>query len=134
MILLIFSLGSGNIVLRPLLGTLVLANEIIGWAGNILSYSRLFALGLATGTIAMSFNQIATMTSSSLPIYIGIPLMIAILLFGHALNIALNLIGAMVHTTRLQFVEFFGAFFEGGGKAFVPLQRTTKYVFDADKA
>jgi len=127
-------MGSGNIIVRPILGALIVANEIIGWASNILSYSRLFALGLATGIIALSFNKIAGMAADSLPVFIGIPLMLFVLIFGHALNLGINLIGAMVHTARLHFVEFFGNFFEGGGVAFKPLKRQTKYVFDADKA
>ena len=131
--ILVFSMGSGNIIVRPLLGLLIVANEIIGWASVMLSYSRLFALGLATGIIALSFNQIALMAFEGLPIFLGIPAMLAILLFGHALNLGLNFIGALVHTARLHFVEFFGRFYEGGGRAFVPLRRKGHYVFDSKK-
>lgn len=130
---LVFSMGSGNIFVRPLLGILIVANEIIGWASIVLSYSRLFALGLATGIIAMSFNQIAGMAYGALPILLGIPAMLLIILLGHTLNLGLNFIGALVHTARLQFVEFFGRYFEGGGKAFTPLKRQTVYLFDPSK-
>ncbi len=130
LVVLIFSMGSGNFFLRPVLGTLILANEIIGWASNLLSYSRLFALGLATGIIAFSFNQVAATVGEMMPTPVAIPVMIIVILIGHSLNIALNFIGALVHTARLQFVEFFGRFFEGGGKRFSPLTRKSVYLFD----
>lgn len=129
LILLVFTMGSGNIFIRPILGLLILANEIIGWASNLLSYSRLFALGLATGIIAMSFNQVAATMGEMLPTLVAFPVMIFIILLGHSLNVALNFIGALVHTARLQFVEFFGRFFEGGGKRFTPLSRKCLYLF-----
>jgi len=54
--------------------------------------------------------------------------MVPILLFGHTLNFALNALGAYVHSSRLQFLEFFGKFLEGGGQAFKPLKANTKYI------
>ena len=53
---------------------------------------------------------------------------IAVFIVGHVLNLAINLLGAYVHTNRLQFVEFFGKFYEGGGKPFEPFKSDTKYV------
>ncbi len=94
--------------------------------GNILSYSRLMALGLATSVIALVVNTLAGITSS-IPL-IGIGASIIVLIGGHIFNLTINTLGAFVHTSRLQFVEFFPYFFEGGGKEFHPLSREGKYT------
>ena len=94
------------------------------WLGDLLSYSRLLALGLATGVIGQVVNQMASMGGDT---PLGIVLFVVVFLVGHALNIAINLLGAYVHTNRLQFVEFFGKFYEGGGQPFEPLAAHTKY-------
>ncbi len=94
--------------------------------GNVLSYSRLMALGLATSVIALVVNTLAGITSS-IPI-VGILAGIIVLAGGHLFNLAINMLGAFVHTSRLQFVEFFPYFYEGGGKAFRPLSREGKYT------
>ena len=107
---------------------------IVGWVANLLSYSRLFSLGLATGIIALAFNSIAATLGGMMPVAIGIPVMLIIILFGHALNMGLNLLGAFVHSARLQFVEFFGKFLEGGGQKFSPLSRKTIYLFDIHRS
>jgi V/A-type H+-transporting ATPase subunit I len=122
--------GSG-IIGRVLLGFLGVVNEAISWLSNILSYSRLFSLGLATGVIALAFNSIAVTLGGMMPALLGIPIMILLILFGHTLNIGLNLLGAFVHSGRLQFVEFFGKFLEGGGRKFSPLRRKPVYAFDS---
>ena len=128
---LIFLMGSGkNLLLRPLLGLLIVANEAIGWLSNILSYSRLFALGLATGIIALSFNQIAGLVAASLPLGLGFLAGALIILVGHSANFFLNFIGALVHSGRLHFVEFFGRFYEGGARAFRPFCRQGRYVMN----
>jgi V/A-type H+-transporting ATPase subunit I len=114
-----------------LLGFLGVVNEAISWLSNILSYSRLFSLGLATGVIALAFNSIAVTLGGMMPALLGIPIMILLILFGHTLNIGLNLLGAFVHSGRLQFVEFFGKFLEGGGRKFSPLRRKPVYAFDS---
>ena len=116
-----FGPSDSSFFVRPLLGIFGLLNEAISWLSNVLSYSRLFSLGLATGIIALAFNSIAVTLGGMLPLVIGIPVAILIILFGHTLNIGLNLLGAFVHSARLQFVEFFGKFLEGGGTAFSPL-------------
>ena len=122
-----------NIFLKAIVGPFNFIQEIIGWGSNILSYARLFALGLATGVIAMVFNEIAIIISQMLPVYIGIPMMIFIILFGHTLNIAINVLGAFIHSARLQFVEFFGKFLEGGGRRFKPFERKSRYVYLEDE-
>ena len=95
------------------------------WLSDVLSYSRLLALGLATGVIASVVNQMGSMGGRSI---VGVILYIVVFLIGHTFNLAINLLGAYVHTCRLQYVEFFGKFYEGGGKAFEPFMLKTKYV------
>ena len=97
---------------------------ITGYLSDILSYSRLLALGLATGVISTVFNKMGSMLGNSIP---GIILFIVVFLVGHAMNIAINALGAYVHTNRLQYVEFFGKFYEGGGRKFSPFGENTKY-------
>ena len=104
------------------------AYELYGatsWLSDVLSYSRLLALGLATGVIASVINQMGAMKGRSI---FGVILFIVVFLLGHTLNLAINVLGAYVHTNRLQFVEFFGKFYEGGGKAFKPFSTPTKYI------
>lgn len=97
---------------------------ITGYLSDILSYSRLLALGLATGLIASVFNQLAAIGGNSI---LGIIVFILIFLIGHGMNIGINALGAYVHCNRLQFVEFFGKFYEGGGRKFAPFSNNTKY-------
>lgn len=97
---------------------------VTGYLSDILSYSRLLALGLATGVIAQVFNKMGTMAGNGI---IGIILFVCVFLVGHTMNIAINLLGAYVHTNRLQFVEFFSKFYEGGGRKFAPFFVNTKY-------
>lgn len=98
---------------------------VTSWLSDILSYSRLLALGLATGVIASVINQMGSQLAGSV---IGTIFFIIIFIAGHALNLAINMLGAYVHTCRLQYVEFFGKFYEGGGRAFNPFKANTKYV------
>ena len=97
---------------------------VTSYLSDILSYSRLLALGLATGVIAQVFNQIGSMFGSGV---IGTVLFILVFVIGHTLNIGINALGAYVHTNRLQFVEFFGKFYEGGGRKFEPFKINTKH-------
>ena len=113
-----------NPVLRILLGAYEIYG-VTGWLSDILSYSRLLALGLATGVIAQVVNQIGTMFGNGV---LGVILFIIVFIFGHTLNFAINALGAYVHTNRLQYVEFFGKFYESGGNPFEPFFSDTKYV------
>jgi V/A-type H+-transporting ATPase subunit I len=123
-ILLMSGRSSKNFGLRIALGAYDLYN-ISGWLSDVLSYSRLLALGLATGVIASVINQMGSMGGKSI---FGVILFIVVFIFGHLFNLAINLLGAYVHTNRLQFVEFFGKFYEGGGRAFNPFKENTKYT------
>ena len=116
--------SSKNIFARLGGGLYGLYNAASGYLSDILSYSRLLALGLATGSIAGVINMIGVMPENK--ILKGI-LLVIVFIFGHALNMAINVLGAYVHTNRLQFVELFSKFYEGGGRAFSPLKITTKY-------
>ena len=109
---------------KRILKGLYAAYGITGYLSDILSYSRLLALGLATGVIAQVFNQMGSMIGNS---WYGVILFTLIFVVGHAVNLGINVLGAYVHTNRLQFVEFFGKFYEGGGKKFSPFKENTKY-------
>ncbi len=123
-ILLMSGRDKKNPFLRLALGAYDLYN-ITGWVSDVLSYSRLLALGLATGVIASVMNQMGSMLGDSV---FGWIVFIIVFLIGHIFNLLINLLGAYVHTCRLQYVEFFGKFFEGGGKEFHPFRENTKYV------
>ncbi len=114
---------SKNWVKRILKGLYALYG-ISGWLSDILSYSRLLALGLATGVIAQVFNSMGSMGGNSIP---GAVMFIVVFLIGNVLNLAINALGAYVHTNRLTYVEFFGKFYDGGGKKFRPFAANTKY-------
>ena len=77
--------------------------NITGWVSDILSYSRLLALGLATGVIASVMNQMGSMLGDSI---LGWIVFILVFVIGHIFNLLINLLGAYVHTCRLQYVEF----------------------------
>ena len=98
-----------------------LYNQITGYFGDILSYSRLMALMLAGSVIAQVFNTLGAIPGN-------IIVFIIISMAGNALNFALNLLGCYVHDLRLQCLEFFNKFYEDGGKPFRPLAMDTKYV------
>ena len=123
-LLLMSGRSSKNPVLRLALGAYDIYN-ITGWLSDVLSYSRLLALGLATGVIASVVNQMGSMFGGGV---VGAILFALVFVVGHLMNLAINLLGAYVHTNRLQFVEFFGKFYEGGGRPFEPFKTDTKYV------
>lgn len=99
---------------------------ISGYVGDIVSYSRLMALGLSGGFIASSINMMMDMLFSKG--ILGIIIGIVVFLVGQLFNIFLSLLGAYVHTLRLTYVEFFGKFYEGGGRNFKLFRNKTKYI------
>lgn len=106
---------TGLVSLYGILGTYGTTSFI----GDTLSYSRLLALGLTTTIVGMSFNIVAGLLKG-VPVA-GIVLVMVVLLVGHVFNILISILGAFVHSGRLVFVEFFGRFYEVGGKRFQPL-------------
>ncbi len=118
-----------NIIMRLLSGVLSLYN-VTGYLSDVLSYSRLLALGLGTGVIASVINTLGTLFGLNV---FGIIVLVIVFIGGHTFNIAINALGAYVHASRLQYVEFFGKFYEGGGKRFNPFKKNTKYINLNDK-
>ena len=99
----------------------------VNYFSDILSYSRLLALGLATSALGFSINLIAGIVGGN-SLGIGTFFAVIVLIFGHTLNITLSSLGAFIHSSRLQYVEFFGKFLKGTGKPFVPFARKTKHT------
>ena len=111
--------------------------DAINYAADLLSYSRILALGLASAVIAQVINMVGTVFGSMIgglfdnvivDVLIRILVLLVVALIGHAVNMALNVLGSFVHTSRLQYLEFFGKFFEDGGEAFVPMTPSDRYT------
>jgi len=98
----------------------------VSFVGDMLSYTRLMALGLTTAIVGMSFNIIAGLLKG-VP-WFGVLLFFAVVVFGHLFNFAVSMLGAFVHPARLIFLEFFSRFYEGGGVRFRPLSLDTDGV------
>ena len=97
---------------------------ITGYIGDLVSYTRLMALGLAGGSIAGAINLIISMFPG-VAFFIFGPL---VFILGQIFNFGLSLLGAYVHTCRLEYVEYFSKFYEGGGKPFKPFKTLDKYI------
>ena len=115
-----------NIAQKFLSGLLSLY-KVSGYMGDTLSYSRLLALGMSTTIIGSVINILAGMVKGGVPV-LGIALMIVLLILGHLFNLVIGTLGAFVHSTRLQMVEFFSKFYEGGGREFRPYRREAEYT------
>jgi len=126
-IIVLFSSQSKSIVMRLAKGGFTAFNGLIGFLGNILSYSRIMALGLVTAGLAMSVNILAKIVRELVPGF-GIILAVIIFIGGHIFSIAINTLSGFVHTMRLQFAEFFPYFYEGGGEMFKPFGLDGKYT------
>lgn len=118
----LFNSPGKNIFLNIGLGLWDTYNMATGLLGDILSYVRLFALGLSGGILAGVFNSLAVGMSPD-NVIAGPIVMVLIFVIGHSINIFMNVLGAMVHPMRLTFVEFFkNSGYEGGGKEYKPLK------------
>jgi V/A-type H+/Na+-transporting ATPase subunit I len=113
-------------ILKRLMSGLGALYGVSSWVSDLLSYIRLFGMGVATGIIAMVFNKLIGMVwdIGIIGKVIGAALFVAC----HAFNLGINALGAYVHACRLQYIEFFGKFYEEGGRAFKPLGGKTRYV------
>ena len=101
--------------------------DITGYIGDWLSYARLLALGLGTTGMALAFNIVAEIIPQMIPV-VGIIFTPIILIIAHTANLGLQTLGAGVHSLRLQYVEFFNRFYEGGGKKFEPFSIKRRYT------
>lgn len=123
--------GRNNKGIGKLTGGLGSLYGVTGYISDILSYARLLALGLATGVIANVVNLLGSMIGSGV---VGLIAMIVVGIIGHTFNLAINALGSFVHSSRLQYIEFFGKFYEDGGEEFSPFRNNTRYVrFTQDK-
>ncbi|MFW6159797.1 MAG: V-type ATP synthase subunit I [Acidobacteriota bacterium] len=121
----LFSSSSRNVFSR-FFGGLYSLYDISRYLADVLSYSRLLALGLATSVIAMVVN---TLSESALGVpWLGWFLAAVVFVIGHLFNLGISFLGGFVHSMRLQFVEFFSKFFKSGGRPFKPFALTGKYV------
>jgi V/A-type H+-transporting ATPase subunit I len=127
-IILLFSVRQGGWPGRIGMGVYNLFSTIF-YMGDVLSYLRLMALGMVTGGLAMAINVIVEICSK-IPLA-GILIAVIVFVGAHAFNIAINTLGAFVHTLRLQYVEFFPKFFVGGGKQFMPLSKEYQHIYIA---
>ncbi len=97
---------------------------LISFASDLLSYSRILALGLVANVIASVINMLTGLGATG---PIGFVFMIIVMIAGHLLNLAINLLGTFVHAARLQYIEFFGKFYEDGGEIFAPEAPSENY-------
>lgn len=113
-----------NIIMKVFKGIASLY-DIVSYFSDLLSYSRILALGLASMVVGSVFNILGGLPGLSV---IGIIVFFVIFTVGHLLNMGVNLLGTFVHTSRLQYIEFFGKFYEDGGRMFEPLTPKSKFV------
>ena len=118
----LFNTPGKNIFMNIGLGLWDSYNMVTGLLGDVLSYVRLFALGLSGGILAGVFNSLAVGMSPD-NVIAGPIVMVLSFVIGHAINMFMNVLGAMVHPMRLTFVEFFkNSGYEGGGKEYKPFK------------
>lgn len=122
---LILTQGRDKKGIMRIFGGIASLYDITGYVSDLLSFSRLMALGLTTAAMGSVFNMLGTMAGGGI---VGALLMLVIFPLGHALCFALNALGAYVHTLRLQYVELFSKFYDGGGKPFKAFSLRNKYV------
>ncbi len=113
-----------SLLLKFFSGLLSLYN-VTQYLSDVLSYSRLFALGLASVVIGMVVNSVGDLAAGSI---IGYIFLVIILVIGHFFNMIISTLSSYVHTSRLQYLEFFNKFFEGGGRSFKPFRIKNNYV------
>lgn len=118
---LVFASDHRNVLIRFGLG-LWNVYGLTGLIGDLLSYARLFGLGIGTTAIATVMNQLAAMVIGAAGPLIGLPLAVIIILMGHSFNLTLGILSGTIHSARLHFVEAFKSFFTGGGVEYKPFK------------
>jgi len=118
---LLFATDSKNLGIRIGVGVWNVYG-LTGLIGDLLSYARLFGLGMATSAIACVMNQLGGMVRDALGPVIGVFLAVIIIILGHTFNFGLSILGGVVHSARLHFVEAFKSFFQGGGIEYKPFK------------
>ena len=113
-----------NPVMKILKGVMSLY-DTVSYVSDLLSYSRIMALGLASAVIAQVVNIFATMGGNTV---VGWLMLLLIVPLGHLINLVINLLGTFVHDSRLQYIEFFGKFYQDGGRPFTPAAPVTNYT------
>ncbi len=108
-------------IFGKLFGGVASLYDVTSWLGDVLSYTRLMALMLATTVIASVVNILGTLPGNILAFAF-------IFVIGHSFNMGINVIGTYVHAARLQYLEYFSKFYQDGGLPFKPLRYNTKYV------
>ena len=138
-LIILFAGRSQKNILNRIMSGLARLYDLIGFSSDILSYARLLALGMATGVIGMILNKVAAMAYYIPVLVIDLPIIgnisiigfvIATFIFvgGHLFNLGISLMSAYIHSSRLQYVEFYGKFFEGGGVKYVPFKEEKQYT------
>lgn len=118
--------------IKGMIGRVGKLYDIVNVLSDVLSYSRLFGLALSGGVVAMVVNMICSIVAGFFPEniqFLGYIICIPVYLIGHTFNIAISALGAYVHNCRLQYIEFFGKFYTGGGHQFIPFASKTKYTY-----
>ena len=118
-------------ILGKIVGGLGGLYALINFAADLLSYSRILALGLASAVIGQVVNTMATLKGAS---FIGVVMMVLVFVIGHLLNLVINVLGTFVHTARLQYIEFFNKFLEEGGVPFKPMAPSDRYSQEPDNS
>ncbi|MBR6709487.1 MAG: hypothetical protein IKL84_07410 [Clostridia bacterium] len=111
-------------IVGRLIGGVIKLYDLVSYLSDLLSYSRILALGLAAGVIAQVVNILGTLKGGTV---VGYLLFIVVFLIGHLLNLVINVLGTFVHTSRLQYIEFLNKFYEDGGRPFAPALPTEVY-------
>ena len=124
LVILFYNSPGKNIVVNIGSALWAIFSMATGMLGDVLSYIRLFAVGMTGGILGGVFNMLGVEMTEGMPIVARIPLMLVVLVLGHGLNIGLCLIASMVHPARLIYVEYFkNSEYEGGGTAYVPFKK-----------
>lgn len=123
--IIVASMFNGSSLLGGFGSGLFALTDVAGITGDIVSYSRIMALGVASANIGMAFNLLVSYLPPLFRFTVGILIFLAL----HFLNIFIAFLGAYVHSLRLHYVEMFGKFYTGGGREFKPLRTLEKYMW-----